>query len=234
MTNNMTCSIIQHMKIRAITIFVLALATVVTVANKPAFADEGAYGQYGQYPTASQTILMDKMVAYDVASKGAVENTDYVDNLSVSDYHFKPNQQVYFKLKVKNTSDNKLTDVVVTDTLPDYVTFVDGDGTYNKDDNSVTVKAGDLDANQEKNFYITTKILNQDQLPSDKGIVCMTNKSSVNTDQGATDGDTAQFCVEKEVLGVQNVPATGPELWAFLTATQLIALGAGLKLRKMS
>lgn len=211
---------------------VVALAIFVS----PVSAETGQYGQYGQYGSGSpsEQILIDKLVTYTTETKGATAEAEYVDNLSASDYRFKPGQQVYFKIKIKNTADTKLTNVTVTDILPMYVQNAKGDGAYDKNNNTITIKTGTLNAGQEKEYRVTAQIKPQDQLPADKGILCMVNRSDVSTDQNASDTDTAQFCVERQVEGVKNVPATGPEAWALLGLVQMGALAAGLKLRKTS
>ena len=50
----------------------------------------------------------------------------------------------------------------------------------------------------------------------------------------AADDDTAQACVEKQVLAVTVAPKAGPELNILLVAGQLGMLGFGLILKKKS
>ncbi len=156
---------------------------------------------------------------------------DYVDNLSASDPRFAPGQEVLFKVKVKNTSERDITNVVVKDTVPSYLEPVEGPGTWDSSTRVITWNAGDFKVDEEKTYYIKMKVVNQDNLPSDQGLFCVTNKVVV-TSSGPSDDDYSQLCIEKQVLGVVKVPAAGPELGAILLSGQILALGAGLIIRK--
>lgn len=194
-------------------------------------ADSAQYGQYGQYGTPSEnvSILVDKTVSQNTS--------DYVDNLPASDYRFKPGQKVYFKIHVKNTSDSTINNVTVTDELPDYVESLDNSSvkdqvSYDKNNRLLTIKAGSMNANAEKDYYITVNIVAQSQLPADQGVVCVTNKATASADNVSPDSDTAQFCAEKQVTGVTTVPSTGPEMGILLMGGQVAMLGLGIALRR--
>ncbi|OGK15117.1 hypothetical protein A2774_01570 [Candidatus Roizmanbacteria bacterium RIFCSPHIGHO2_01_FULL_39_12c] len=193
----------------------------------------GQYGQYGPYqgPEPGLSIMIDKMVGKPVETKGGSSDSDFVDNLSPSDDRFSPDDEVLFKLKVKNTSEAKLKDVTVKDFLPDFVEPVGGPGTFSDESREITIDAGDLEVDEEKVFIIKVKVLNQDRLPEDQGLMCVVNKSEAFNDSAA-DEDTAQFCIEKEVLGITEVPSAGPELGLALLIAQFSALGTGLFLKK--
>src|SRR3989338_6907440 len=103
-------------------IFVFLFASIIyyLVSNIPVYADcVGQYGQYGQ-PCPSYAIVVDKMVGLPGTSNDA-NSYQYVDNLNTSDSRFKPDQVVFFKVKVKNTSTAKLTSVEVKDAIPSYL-----------------------------------------------------------------------------------------------------------------
>lgn len=193
-----------------------------------------SYAQYGQYggPGPSLSILIDKMVGKPTSvTKGGTTEVDYVDNLSPSDPRFNPGQEVFFRLKVKNTSNTTLTNVTVKDIVPLYLEPVEGPGTYDANSRAITFDAGDFTADQEKVYILKMRILAQDQLPADKGLFCLVNKAQAY-DGGVSDEDTAQFCVEKQVLAVQKVPSAGPEMGILLFSGEMIALGVGLFLKK--
>ena len=193
----------------------------------------GSFAQYGEYgePEPSLSIIVDKLVGKPVSDKGGSTDADYVDNLSPSDPRFAPGQKVFFKIKVKNTSDEKLKDVTVRDFLPDFVELVEAPGEFNSDERSITISAGDLEVDEEKVYFLTMRVLPQEQLPEDSGLFCPVN--TVETfNGGVSDEDTAQFCVEKEVLGVSEVPSAGPELGVILLSGQLTALGLGFLLKR--
>ena len=189
------------------------------------------YGQYGE-PSPSEDILVDKYVGKVVSTtKGGVANLEYVDNLSASDPRFAPNQEVSFKIKVKNISNVKLYNVEVKDFVPSYVEPLEGPGTYDVATRTVTFNAGDFNVDETKEYFIKMKILTIGQLPSDKGLFCLNNKVRATGGKSA-DEDTSQFCVEKTVTGVTNVPTAGPEFGLLLISGEILALGAGIYLRK--
>ncbi|MGB5034771.1 MAG: hypothetical protein WBO56_03165 [Microgenomates group bacterium] len=93
-----------------------------------ALAQYGQYGAYGPYGQGGQSnsILVDKTVGMNqVTTKGGTTSTTFVDNLGSTDQRFFAGQTVSFKIKVKNTSDHKLSNIVVKDTLPTSLEAVD-------------------------------------------------------------------------------------------------------------
>ncbi|KKQ25969.1 MAG: hypothetical protein US40_C0004G0004 [Candidatus Roizmanbacteria bacterium GW2011_GWC2_37_13] len=213
-------------------IFVFLFASIIyyLVSNIPVYADcVGQYGQYGQ-PCPSYAIVIDKMVGKPGTSNDA-NIYEYVDNLSVSDPRFKPDQVVFFKVKIKNTSTTKLVGMEVKDTVPSYLDPLEGPGSYNANTREITWNAGDFEVDQEKVFYLKMKVLPQANLPADKGLFCVTNFVKANS-SNAYDDDTSQLCIEKQVTAASKVPASGPEFGLLLLAGNILGAGIGLKLRK--
>ena len=203
------------------------LAAILLFAGSitPVFAQYGPYGG----TDISKSILLDKKVGNPYQSKGS--SIEYLDNLSSSDFRFNPGQFVYFKITVKNTSETKLYGITVKEFVPSYLTIIDNPGSYNADNRTITVNAGDFSINEEKTYSFKFKIAGQEKLPSDKGIICLVNKAEASGDN-VYDDDTAQFCIEKQVVGVKEVPSAGPELGLGLLALQGLGLGTGFWLRK--
>ena len=189
----------------------------------------GQYGQYGQ-PCPSYAIVVDKMVGKPGTSNDATVY-EYVDNLSASDPRFKPDQIVFFKVKIKNTSTTKLVGMEVRDTIPSYLDPLEGPGSYNSATREISWDAGDFNVDEEKTFYLKMKVLPQANLPADRGLLCVTNNVRASS-SNAYDDDTVALCIEKQVLGAQNVPSAGPEFGLLLLAGNLLGAGAGLYLRK--
>lgn len=181
--------------------------------------------QYG--PSPSHSILVDKLV-------GKPENNTikYVDNLSVSDYKFLPNNDVYFQIKVKNTSNEKLYNVTVRDYLPEFIDAIEGPGDFDHNNHRISINAGDFNANEEKIYILKTRIFNQDQLPSDKGLFCVVNKAEAYNDK-AYSIDQANFCFEKQVGTTSSTPKAGPEMNVLILSFAGLMAIAGLKLRKI-
>ena len=188
------------------------------LSGKTAFASCG--GQY-ESPCYSYAIVVDKMVQKPGTS-------EYVDNLSVSDPRFAPNSDVWFKVKIKNTSTIKLVGTEVKDTIPSYLDPMEGPGSYDSSTRTITWNAGDFDIDEEKVFYLKMKVLSQDNLPADKGLFCVTNFVKANS-SNAYDDDTSQICIEKQVAaGTVQVPSAGPEMGLFLFTGEMLALGTGI------
>lgn len=189
----------------------------------------GQYGQYGQ-PCNSYSIVVDKMVGKPGTSNDATIY-EYVDNLSVSNPRFKPDQIVFFKVKVKNTSTTKLVGMEVRDSIPSYLDPLEGPGSYNSTTREVVWNAGDFNVDEEKTYYLKMRVLTQANLPVDKGLFCVSNFVKASS-SNAYDDDTTQLCVEKQVTPGKTVPSAGPEFGLLLLAGNVLGAGIGLKLRK--
>ena len=210
-----------------VTLFILFLLFCGLTSN--VFAQYGAYG--GGYETS---IIIDKAVGNPSGNtKGGLTEVSYLDNYSSSDYRFSPGQYISFRLKVKNTSDVVLYSLKVKDLLPLYIEPVENPGEYNSNEHSISFDAGDFAVDEEKIYYLKFKVASQDKLPNDKGIICLINKAEVSNSQ-AYDEDTAQFCIEKVVTGVKEVPAAGPEMGLSLLALNGLGIGTGIWLKNKS
>ncbi len=208
--------------------FLLITAPAVSAGN-------GQYGQYGQYGggAPSHSIMVDKMVATGQKTKGGQQT--FVDNLSPSDPRYAPNTQVTFQIKVKNTSDVTLKNVTVRDVLPTFVDAVEGPGEYDANSKTISWTYSELKSGEEKIERVIAQIKPQNQLPADKGLMCLNNKAVVTADN-ASDEDTAQFCVEKQVVTPEGkAPTATPEAGApllIIGALNLLGLAGGIALRK--
>lgn len=164
----------------------------------------------------------------------------YVDNLGFNDPKFQANTDIAFRITIKNTGKNAISQLVVVDTLPQNVTFVSGAGNYNASNNTVTYTINNLPAGQTNEQTIVGRIAAIDKLPQDQGVICLTNKVNATDNNGNNASDNAAFCVEKPVttpqvfekVPVKTIPSTGPEMLPLLG---LIPAGiTGLFLRKKS
>lgn len=195
----------------------------------------GQYGQYGQ-PCNSYSIIVDKMVGMPGTSTDAT-TYQYVDNLSVSDPRFSPGQFVFFKVTVKNTSTTTFGGMTAKDFVPDYLTPIEGPGTFDSSARTVSWDAGAFAVDEQKTYYFKMQVADQANLPSDKGLFCLVNKAQAWSNT-TTDDDSSQFCIEKQVPAVNGVstvvtvPATGPEMGLALIAGEMALAGLGIYLRK--
>lgn len=156
------------------------------------------------------------------------EKGEYWDNIDSSDYVFGPNQEITFKIRVKNTSDVRLDNVLIRDYMTNYLSFVRAnDANWLSDQKKAEWGIGDLEPGQSETVYITFKTFAKDDLPS--GVTCETNTADVEKDSGNRKSDSSSFCISKtgttpSVLGAK-MPDTGSDM-STMIALELIALGA--------
>ncbi|KXK09545.1 MAG: hypothetical protein UZ22_OP11002001047 [Microgenomates bacterium OLB23] len=193
-------------------------------------------GQYGPYEGKKPAlgISIDKKVGLPhTATKGGQVEYTYVDNLTSGDRRFAPQEYVFFEIKVKNTSKVQLNNVVIRDYAPHYVELFENPGSFEGKD--IVLNVGTLQPGEEKVYVFKARIMPQNQLPADKGVVCTYNKVRASNDRVA-DEDTAQFCIEKSVTSVNpptDIPKTGPEHGVLIMISAAGSALAGLKLRRM-
>lgn len=171
----------------------------------------------------------------------------FVDNLNINDPKYSPTSVVEFQITVTNTGSGNISTTTVKDTLPSYVTFVSGPGNFDTNSKVLTFTVNNLGAGQSQTFKVQAKVVEQNSLPSDQGVVCIVNQASATTNDSKQSSDNSQFCIEKPsqpapttkgglkvfpAPKVTTTPATGPEMLPLLG---LIPSGAlGLFLRRKS
>lgn len=173
------------------------------------------------------------------------QTQSYVDNLGVSDPKYTATQTVTFKITVKNTSGETLTNLTLKDTLPNYVEYVSGTGTYDAKSKTLSMTLDKLEKNEVRDFFVQAKVVDASKLPSDESTTCVANQVTV-TAMGKTAQDNAQFCIEKAAnpqvskgglpvyppLAAKTTPATGAESLALIGL--IPSAIAGLALRRKS
>lgn len=190
-------------------LIVAALFLVLSLFAMPAKATVYCDTQYGEVCREIE-ILIDKMV-WDPA------NGKFVDNLGINDYKFAPDEEITFRLEIKNVGDETFAEIDVRDYLPDYLEHVSGD---------IDFEIKDLDPGETETREFKAKVVSADKFPSDESIICVVNRAEAwNGDE--KDEDTAQVCMEKKVLGVAELPPTGPEKSNFLLALSIASASLG-------
>jgi len=155
----------------------------------------------------------------------------YWDNIDSSDYVFSANQEILFKVTVKNTSDVKIDKILIRDYMTDYLSFVSADrANWISDQKKAEWDIDDLQPGESETVYIKFKVLDKDYIPS--GITCLTNKADVEKDNGNRKSDTSSFCITKEVstpsvLGAK-MPETGVEMPVIIALELLVLGGLGI------
>lgn len=177
-----------------------------------------AAGACGGYfyggPCVTAEILLDKLVKDPVTEI-------FVDNLGPTDNKFNPEQEVIFKIIVKNTSSVDLSSVKIKDILPDYIDFTSifpQEVNWDKESKTLTFNIGNLQAGESREYELKVKVVAKDQLPADQSLVCVTNWAEAKSGE-AVDSDSAGLCIQN----VSILPPTGP---SSLVMTAILALGA--------
>jgi len=201
------------MKLKHLTAIGLALAGL-TFAPKAqaAIRCESQYGG-GEVCVKTGELNIDKQV-YNPNS------SSFVDNLSLHTHYFKAGDEITFKLKVKNTGDEKLSSVHVKDTLPSYLYLSSGDLDY-----YIT----DLEVNETDERELKAKVVNNSNLPS-QSLTCVVNQGEAWASD-EHDSDTSQVCIKKDV---ETLPATGPGLNSLILLTSLSSAAIGFYLLKLA
>lgn len=182
----------------------LALVTVAT----PAFASgevtptptaaANCQPSYGGAVCPEQNIIVDKTVKNP-------DTNSYVDNLGTNDPKYSPSENVSFSLKVTNPTNATLTQVIVTDTLPRELVYINGieGAQYDSMANTVSFTISELKAGETKTYTFATKFA--DNTTFTYSIVCdITNRVTAKAEK-AQDSDEARFCVE---IPGKNPPVT--------------------------
>ncbi len=183
-----------------------------------------------------------KFTINKLVQKPGKGNANYVENLNVGDPRYNPAQDVNFKIVIENTGDRDIENLNVTDTFPQFLTFVAGVGNTNKGASQINFIVGKLEKGKKVEYTITAKTADADKLPSNQAITCVINNVKAVSSNGSQAEDNSQLCIEKQVLGavptpqifekptVKQIPATGPEMAALFG---LIPMGAaGIYLRR--
>jgi hypothetical protein len=109
------------------------------------------------------------------------------------------------------------------------MTFVSGPGTYDAGSRTLNFTIGSLPDGQNRVFDITAKVTST--ISSGQ---CAVNFSAVTaTERPNGDDDTAQICVNGQVLGVQHLPVAGVnDIWLVSVSVLSGIGGLALLLKK--
>jgi uncharacterized repeat protein (TIGR01451 family) len=129
------------------------------------------------------------------------------DNLTANSNTFSADSPIVFRITIKNTSNNTLSNITVTDTLSPYLTYTKGDGAFDKSSRTFSAKLNSLNKGQSKSFTISAAIVSQNQLPETSGSYCLSNSANVQTgDKRST--DIATYCIADESK-ILSAPSRG-------------------------
>jgi uncharacterized repeat protein (TIGR01451 family)/LPXTG-motif cell wall-anchored protein len=181
------------------TLTILALMMVALISAPTTFA------QYVAPPPQqlSKQLNLNKQVKHP-------ENGQYVENLQFGDVRFLPEQEISFKIEVKNNGQTELTNIQVKDTLPNFLDFVSGPGNYDASSRTLNFTVDKLRQGESKSYEVKAKVKNAEELQANMA-TCITNFAEARVDELVSQ-DTAALCIESRVLGItRELPKTGSE-----------------------
>lgn len=214
----------------------LLLASLFTTASiifsflavSPVFADginPACPSVYGATCPAGQ-LTLDKKIQNP-------KTGELMEAINANDITFVADQEVNFRIEVKNIGSTNLNSILVQDILPGFVTFVSGPGNFDANSKTLSWTVDNLKAAESRFFSVKTKIKPQNELPQ-SSITCLTNFAQASKDNLSAK-DTAVFCIQTPnvtgkgaVLPAEQLPKTGLPLVAW-SLVGLLPAGLGLK-----
>lgn len=201
------------------TVSFLGLFLGLLVLVKPASAALRCTEQYGGKVCATPGKLVLNKKVFNPSSQ------TFVDNLGLSDHRFVSGEKVFFQIVAQNVGETSLTNVKLTDTLPQQLKLTSS---------STVFTIASLVAGASEERQIQAEVVFLSTTPKGGSTLCVVNTAEAKSDE-EHDRDTAQVCVEqkaaglpvKEVLPVKQLPPTGPNDWALYLGASLISGLAG-------
>lgn len=198
---------------------------------KTSFAAVRCETQYGGGEicvTTGQLQINKQICVTDKGDDGKYKKCDikgdsFKDNLFM-DHAFTTSDFITFKLMITNVGDNTLHNVNVTDILPDFLFFT---GNTPESFHFDTLNPGVTETE-----YIEVRVVSESDLKVKSD--CDVNTAEATSDGNQHDKDTAKLCVIKQVLGVKQLPKTGPSDTFLILSLSTLAGLAGIVLVKFS
>jgi uncharacterized repeat protein (TIGR01451 family) len=206
---------VEH-KIISIGFITVAMAILLLSLMRPF----GVRAQYYQPGAASKSIVVDKKVR-------AVNQTDYMDNLSGNQKLFFDNDLIEFSITVQNSGQETLQNIDVKDFLPKNLGLIFNPGTFDSNGNVVVWKIDKLNPGESKNYLIRAKISGVANLKLSSNLQ-LTNTASANVDNISDQDSTSYF------IGVQTIPKTGNNNMLIKTILILSVASGSVYLRKVA
>lgn len=207
------------MKKFILSLVLIAVTTALTAGTSYAAGNcQPIYGG-GQTCVTSANILINKKVQNPT-------NGQFVDNLSINDPRFAPDQNVIFQLVVTNTGSSSIDKVIVKDIFPQFVNFVAGPGNFDSNSRTLSFEVANLAAGESRTFSVTGKISTDKELLMGTGVNCVVNQATAQiASNSQMSQDNSQLCIQKGVPlktkgglpvlpapSMTTTPATGPEM----------------------
>ncbi len=152
-------------------------------------------------------------------------NSD-VHDLGINDPTFSPGQTVTFHITVTNTGTTTVSSAVVEDTFPEFLTFQNGSGMFNRVNNELTFQISNIAPGQSQTFTITGTVVPASQIPT-QNTLCTSNQVSVQENTVSAE-DSSQFCIKPTASLSAAVISLAPPQVAASPATGASSLWLGL------
>lgn len=172
--------------------------------------------QYGGREVCIRTgqIQVNKKV-WDPSQKSWIDN---------SDYKFSPGSTIEFSIEVKNSGDNTLSSVTLSDILPSFLVLSSG---------SLNEEIKDLTPGKTETRKINAKVKAIADLPKDITTNCDVNIAEA-TSTDSSDKDTTRVCYSKHALKILPKAGANTEISVLLLFTSTIAGLLGMSLIRKS
>lgn len=158
---------------------------------------------------------------------------EFIDSISSSDATYLPDQEVKFRIEVKNTGGQDLFNVKAEDVLPDFVDFISGTGDFDSGSKTLRWTIDKIGPSESKFFEIRVKVKSAANLP-DLNINCVTNQVRVSKDS-MNASDTSSFCIQTKILGeVKVLPKTGVSHTEIALIGSILSAGLAIVAAKKS
>ncbi len=186
----------------------------------PASASLRCTEQYGGKVCAAPGRLQINKKVFNPSSQ------TFVDNLGLSDRRFVSGEKVSFQIIVQNVGESALTNVKITDTLPQQLKLTSSATSF-------TITNLAPGASEER--QIQAEVVFSDNMPKGGGTQCVVNTAGAKSNEEEHDQDTAQVCIEQKAVALpaaqviipKQLPPTGPNDWALYLGGSLISGFAG-------
>lgn len=200
---------------KTLTVTFAIVLTALLLAPARIFADE-CTTQYGGTTTCTSTsITINKQVQNPA-------NNTFVENLGSTDTTFSADQHVLFQLTIKNTGTQNFSTVTVKDTFPNELTFGGGPGTFDKSTNTLTFTLDNLNAGESRTVQILG-VVDPNKINKNQSMSCVVNTAVVSADNHSSQ-DTAQLCIQTNVLGATTLPIAGFNYYSLLIPFSLLGI----------
>lgn len=138
------------------------------------------------------------------------QSGQFVDNLFNNDPHFLPEQEVTYRIEIRNNTQSELNNIQVQDKLPNELNFLVGPGNFDPNTRTLTFAVDRLASGETKSFEIKGKVKPANELTA-VPLNCEVKNTATAVIGKAPAQDTSLICIETKVLGVvQELPKTGP------------------------